>query len=308
MKKKHINNILSIIAIGFVIKYLYNNLFDFNFKNIDFNKGYFILSIPMGIIFTFNLSLLHSLLNRLNGIKINFLESMNVYFSSLLESYIPGKIFIAVKRTSIKNYNAETEDIVLVYYLETFCSIIGSMIFVLFSMLFWRNTEIIENQNTLIFIPLMLLFLVVHPKFINTIILTSNKLFKKQIGKIKFNFYSIITCVLLYTLNWFFLSAGLLFLFKAFLFNVEVNFFEIGGISCFSGIIGIIAIFTPGGLGVREGVIIIILSNFISLEFASIFAIVSRLWTTFISEITSLLVFKSLYKYFILLKSRLEIK
>lgn len=52
----------------------------------------------------------------------------------------------------------------------------------------------------------------------------------------------------------------------------------IAGISIFSGVMGLIAIFAPAGIGVREGLIILLLSKIYPVEVATVIAVLQRIW------------------------------
>jgi uncharacterized membrane protein YbhN (UPF0104 family) len=57
----------------------------------------------------------------------------------------------------------------------------------------------------------------------------------------------------------------------------------------FSYTLGFLAIFVPGGLGVREGILILLLSHYFPLPVATLISLFSRLWMTAV-EVFGLLV------------------
>ena len=67
------------------------------------------------------------------------------------------------------------------------------------------------------------------------------------------------------------------------------------GIFVFAGVIGLLAIFAPAGFGVREGIIILFLQNYMPLEIAILISILSRLWVTIADGLLGLYVL--IYKY-----------
>ena len=62
------------------------------------------------------------------------------------------------------------------------------------------------------------------------------------------------------------------------------EFLYISGVFGLSCIIGILAIFSPSGIGVREGILLMGLMVVMPEEYAMIIALVSRLWMT-VSEL-----------------------
>jgi uncharacterized membrane protein YbhN (UPF0104 family) len=57
------------------------------------------------------------------------------------------------------------------------------------------------------------------------------------------------------------------------------------GALAFSNILGIVAIFAPSGLGVREGALVYLLSFIMPGSIAVIISILSRIWTTLIEMV-----------------------
>ena len=64
----------------------------------------------------------------------------------------------------------------------------------------------------------------------------------------------------------------------------------------FAGIIGMLAIFIPGGIGVRESIIVLLASSYMPVEQAIILSLVARLYTT-VADIGVGLIYLSLNKW-----------
>lgn len=65
--------------------------------------------------------------------------------------------------------------------------------------------------------------------------------------------------------------------------------FYVGAVYVLAGIIGILAIFVPSGIGVREGVIVLLLSSIMPVELAIFAAVVGRLYATVADILLSLI-------------------
>ena len=82
-----------------------------------------------------------------------------------------------------------------------------------------------------------------------------------------------------YLLLWGFLGAAF-FLFITSLFPVAVSqFFVVTGIYAFAWSIGFLSVITPSGLGVREGVLSLLLTTVLPPATATLVALLARLWT-----------------------------
>ena len=80
----------------------------------------------------------------------------------------------------------------------------------------------------------------------------------------------------------------------------------VGGIFGLSAIIGILSLFAPSGIGVREGVLIAGLLLIMPEEYAVIISIVSRLWVTVAELVLILLAFISEKTIVLLKKGKTE--
>ena len=99
-----------------------------------------------------------------------------------------------------------------------------------------------------------------------------------------------IKVVLLFICNWLIVGTGFYILVVSLYPSVGFSqWLYVGGIYGLSAIIGILAIFTVSGLGVREGILIAGLILIMPKEYAVIISIVSRLWAT-IAELILILV------------------
>ena len=86
--------------------------------------------------------------------------------------------------------------------------------------------------------------------------------------------------VLLFICNWLVVGVGFYMLVCSIYPVPASQFLYVAGIDGLSCIIGILAVFTPSGLGVREGIILLGLGLIMPKEYAVIISLVTRLWQT----------------------------
>ncbi len=85
---------------------------------------------------------------------------------------------------------------------------------------------------------------------------------------------------MLFIINWFIVGLGFYMLTNS-IYHLPVSeMLYTGGIYGLAAIIGILSIFAPSGIGVREGILILGLSLVMPQEYAVIISVVSRLWST----------------------------
>ena len=106
------------------------------------------------------------------------------------------------------------------------------------------------------------------------------KIFKKDL-EIPMKYTQILKVVLMFIGNWLIVGLGFFMLVKS--VNPVVGRNEMlfcAGIYGISAIMGILAIFAPSGLGVREGIILAGLMLIMPESDAAVISVISRLWQT----------------------------
>lgn len=102
--------------------------------------------------------------------------------------------------------------------------------------------------------------------------------------EIPITYGQMIRVVLLFIGNWIIVGVGF-YMLTCSIYAVPLSeLLYAAGIFGLSCIIGILAVFAPSGLGVREGILVLGLGLIMPEEYAVIISIVSRLWMT-VSEL-----------------------
>ena len=179
--------------------------------------------------------------------------------------------------------------VTICFFLENICTLLGAAFLFLISLFFFPN-ELLANYKWAT-IGLVILFLIcINPKIINFFLSKLGKLMKKDDMEITITYPQMIKVVLLFICNWLIVGTGFYILVVSLYPSVGFSqWLYVGGIYGLSAIIGILAIFTVSGLGVREGILIAGLILIMPKEYAVIISIVSRLWAT-IAELILILV------------------
>jgi hypothetical protein len=215
--------------------------------------------------------------------KINIVDSFSQVSLLLIGKYIPGKIWGLIGRgAALKELRIDTRDIIKCTYIEQFISIHAGMVigaigvfFVLESFLKW----------IVLFTAFISLFtLPALNTHFNHLICRFLRLFKKTLEPLELSIsHSHYTALFTwYVLEWLAIGAIMLFLILGFLptnltplESVLIITFAASGM-----LAGFIALFAPGGIGIRESVIIYFLSTIIPLENAILVVVIYRLWLT----------------------------
>jgi hypothetical protein len=213
--------------------------------------------------------------------KLTFLESIALYNTTAMLKYIPGKIWIYAAQIALMSSKGISKAILIyINFLCFICLAFVSAIYVLYYYLFYLQMAS-WGISILIFtllITLDIVFIIWNTPIINYLIVTINRIFKREIQPIKIKKMLLIYLQLLYLLGYVPVGIGMYFLAKG--IGMEIPFSSILPIIAtlsVSFVLGYIAFFSPGGLGIREGSMFVMLKQFSNVETALILPIAMRL-------------------------------
>lgn len=267
-------------VVFFLIRYFQKNLNEI--KEIKFNINWKAFCISMLFYFIYKVSLasLWHYITVLNHAGIRYFDAVTAYLYSILGKYIPGKVFMLLARTpEYERAGVPMRKVSVCFVLENICTLLGAAFLFLISLFFF------DNQNLSLYKYAAILFVVVfviclNPKLINFFLRILEKILKRDGLAISISYFQMIKIVFLFVLNWIIVGIGFYMLVYS-IYPVPVSeMLYCGGVYGLSAIIGILAVFAPSGLGVREGIIAVGLSIVIPVEYVVIISIVSRLWAT----------------------------
>ena len=210
--------------------------------------------------------------------QINFADALVSHGITIFSKYIPGKIWIIIGRAGFlaKKYNFSTKKLSLISFEVQNLSLWSGLIISLICLFFFKDAEYILILSFGLFSLLIALSIFIFTDFFQNLLqIIIKKLFKIDFTNKKpyVTFYNLIG----FYSTWVIWSFSFYFLEKA-LFDKEIVLFT-GLAFVLAANIGLIAIIFPGGIGVREGILVAILINFeFTIAEATTISLVSRLW------------------------------
>lgn len=283
-KKKKIMNVVKIIfllAVFFFLgKYFYDN-WD-TIKNLDIKPdiGVFIGSMLLYFAYKVTLASLWHYITKLDKADIKYKDAIRSYLYSILGKYIPGKVFMLAARVpAYEKEGVPIRKVAVCFLLENVCTLLGAGFLFLISLLFFPN-DVLKDYMIAVILFIVLFFVCIHPKIMNFFLRLVGKLIKKDDMEIPFTYFQMVKIVVLFIANWLIVGTGFYMLVTSIYEIPASQLLYVGGVYGLSAIIGIISIFAPSGIGVREGIMVLGLSLIMPNEYAVIIGIVSRLWAT----------------------------
>jgi uncharacterized membrane protein YbhN (UPF0104 family) len=210
-------------------------------------------------------------------IYISISKCFKIISLSQLGKYIPGKFWIYLGQFYLGGKEGVSKLVIL--WSNFFLLILlttGGLIMFNISYLLWANVHMGLTLGLWILIIMTLLFL--HPWVFNRVV----GIFKGWIGTsvVHYSYVNVISLLPWILLDWVIYLSGFYIFLQSF-YPVTLRELVIyGGIFAISGLLGLYSLFTPGGLGVREGVQAYLMSMFIPVSIAVLISIFSRIWMT----------------------------
>lgn len=211
------------------------------------------------------------------GMQVSVSDGITSAGLSVFAKYIPGKIWVIMGRAEFisKRYGISRKDLGSLSFDAQFVALWAALLLGTIGMISVNSVDLYGLSVLLLFIFLSLvIFTSLFHRFIEMALF---RITKKEITFPRLSFRKTLKIIGWYLLNWGFWCVSFFFLATS-LVETELPF-NIAFAFGLAGSIGILAIFAPGGLGVRE----VILTGFLTmagldLPLATTIAITSRLW------------------------------
>ena len=269
-----------VLAVGFIVWYFVQNWAELSEKLCEVNIGVFLFSMLFYFVYKLTLASLWHYITVINGCSVKYEKAVTSYMYSLLGKYIPGKVFmLAARLTCFKEEGAPLSKVTVCFFIENVCTLLAAALLFVVSLFFFPN-ELLGGYRWISFLLIAAFFAVIHPRVINMVLKLIGKLIKKPL-EIPMKYSQMLKVVLLFVGNWLIIGAGFYILASSVYPALELSqMLFCAGIWGVSAIIGILAIFAPSGLGVREGILVAGLMLIMPESDAVVIAVISRLWQT----------------------------
>jgi uncharacterized membrane protein YbhN (UPF0104 family) len=282
--------LVAVIAIAFMGYYLYKNWSDLQQYHWQFNLFLFLISILILWLALFAIVLIFKLIfKKLINVDIGFLQMFRAYNISNIGRYLPGKvwsIFGLFYFTGQYGINKKQTTLAII---ANEVSYKGSG--ALLGLCYFLFSSSFQNYLPLMIALLVACLVVIHPRILDKIINLALKLIKKQPIEMDFSYSTIFVFFLMYIIVWEIHSLAFYVLVNSITSLESVNIFKFSTILPLCWVVGYIILLTPGGIGVREGMLVITLGEFLTPEVALVVAILQRIWFILVEGINVLISF-----------------
>ncbi len=291
--KKAIGMFLIAIIIGLIGNNLYSNwekLQDFTF-NLNYLPLIFSLMFLMSA-WIASVWIIQQVFRSM-GFKIPFKKVYSIYFRSVFGKYLPGKFWQIAGSTYLASRRGIPEGTaIMAFVLGQIYSVLSGLILVAVVMFAQLSKEspLFNKGMQWEYVPILILTILfaLRPKLLQFPINKILRWLKRETIKIDAGVGYGFKLTLYYIACWLIFGFSFWLFVKA-LIPIELGqYFTLSAVHSAGIVIGFLAIFAPGGIGVREGVIIFMLTQLTNFQvpYPTIIAIGFRLITS-ISELLS---------------------
>ncbi len=223
------------------------------------------------------------------GHRLTYRRMCRILFTSMMAKYLPGGWWAFIGRAHFyRQEGLNLPQASLAVLMETILVVTsGILAFSLFAQ-FPAHFLWDDQRVFLIFLGAACLALL-HPRLLNPCLFLSEKLFKKPVPRQHYSYRKVVYPFFIFLLFWIGMG-GSFWMLACSLMDVKLALLP-QMISAFalSWTLGFLSFLTPGGLGVREGALTLLLKPFFPLFAATVLSLLSRVWWI-LGEILALMI------------------
>lgn len=270
---------VALVAIGVFAAYLVANLDALRDEPLRLRPGYAVGALGMLLAYMAGRALVWHLLTRELGVAIGLRQGLASWSVSLLGKYVPGKVFYLLAR--LEPYRREgrsKSQVTVAFGIETVGSLIAQVATVLAAL--WLADYLGPLQPARPFLPLLLIAMTIglHPRLMEPVLNLGLRILRRPATRIALTYGQLLRIVGAYLINWQMFGIGFFLLANAVYPVVLADVaFMVGAMSA-ATIAGILALVAPSGLGVREGLLALLLTAIMPTPVAALVALAQRAW------------------------------
>lgn len=282
-----------VLVFFFLFKSLYQNWKNFDWNKLEFNFFYFILSILV-VLVSYMISIyLWKLMLAEIGERLRFSQALRIVGKAQLGKYLPGGVWMTASRVYLAEQEKLSKSKVLLSSLVEQEYVFATALVLSILLLGFQGSLLKVDLTVFNLFFLILAVIFLNPFSLNLFLRWGMNLFHTDQPDWKFGFKLYAVLILGYSLCWMLQGLGFFFLIGSF-YTLELAWLKrLVGIYLLSWIVGFVAIFAPGGLGVREGTMVLLLQGFFPTGLAVTISLASRIWTSILELLLAGLAFAS---------------
>jgi len=212
-------------------------------------------------------------------------DTLKSWLNSQLGKYLPGKIWLLLGRFYFYESRGKSKkSISVALYFEMVTIMVAAGLVFLAALIFFREIWLFDSwkQSGWLILLFLLGFVSLHPRVLQKILNWTLVQFKREPVSLSISYSDILWILFVCIVSWVIGGVGF-YLFVDSVYSVAPQYILfLTGALAISSTLGLVAIFAPSGLGVREGALVYLLSFVMATPVAVIISILTRIWMTLI--------------------------
>jgi hypothetical protein len=297
--KNLIKMVLIVAIFYFIFRQLYENLAMLKLERISFGWIDCCLSIFLCMSGEYCFSAGWYRIICRHGLSGQFATSNYYWVLSGAGKYIPGRIWqfagrlYFFERIGVKRKEVISCSIIEQFYLLASCLFIFSLCIILSPEAYSGFLPAKLKYVSLLITVVTVLF--IHPKILNGSVEILSKVIKPLAFRSNSTFNEALILFAVYSVGWVMMSAGFFFLVRALVDVGADSVLYLASVNAGAYFIGYLTVVTPGGLGVREGVITYMLNFVFTVGMGAMISLLTRVWwicCELLYLVTSMLIYR----------------
>ena len=271
-----------VLILFFLFRFLYHHWREVAEFDFSFNYNYLTLSfVVLFMFFILRVYCWKVMLSRMN-ISLSLRKSVKVSFLSMMGKYLPGKVWMVLGKVYLSGKEGVPRaEAFASSVIEIVLEIVASIFFFFFFLFSLVEHTVLSPKVLYLLGGLLVIGMVfLHPRVFYKLINTVLYRVKKETIQETITYRDILQLFLMY--NAIVLVQGIAFYFfvNGLCYVPLDNLLVLTGSLAVAGALGTLSFFAPSGLGVREGVLALLLSNSVVAPIAVLISLLARLWVT----------------------------
>lgn len=285
MLKKWINRVLLLLALLFFGSYIVRHFDWETIKTIRVDPLWLVIAVVINFFYMVSYSLLWHMITKSNTLSIPFKEAISIWLFSNIGKYFPLKMVgIGYRVTAYQKRTGKRYiELLQLCYIESLASLLGGCVVVISLYFLFNEQDFISGQNIYLFVIFAIgLLVMLMPSVQNKLLQIALKMLKKEPVIIKMSILKSVCFVTAYAIAWLILGTVLYCLARSLSTSSmkAQDWLAITLVYTAGGLAGIISIFAPSGIGVRESVLVLGLSIVMPPPIAVVLTILARIVST----------------------------
>lgn len=282
----HFKHIITGLVVGlilfFLLRFLYRNWLQVSTYDFRFNYHYLFVSVMLLFGFFFLRVYCWQLILKKMGISLSLRKSVKVSFVSMIGKYLPGKVWLLLGKVYLSGKEGLPRmEVFASVVIEIVLEIVASIFFFFFFLLSVVQQPLL-SMNVIISLGLIMVagLVFLHPRVFYRLINMLLYWWKGETIKKVMGYGDTIQLLMFYNVIILFQGVAFYFFVNALCYVPVDSMLGLTGSLAIAGAVGTLSFFAPSGLGVREGVLALLLTSYVTSPIAVLISLLARLWVT----------------------------